>query len=50
MWMLWVVVAAVAVIALSEWIKSPRTTNRYEYTADENGNESVKDNSNESVP
>jgi uncharacterized membrane protein len=47
MWMLWVVVAVVAVIAISEWLKSPRTANQYEYITDENGNETVKDNSKE---
>jgi hypothetical protein len=45
MWMLWVVVAAVAVIALAEWFKRPRTTEKYEYVTDKDGNESVKDNS-----
>lgn len=49
MWMIWVVAAAaaVAIVALLEWFKSPRNTNQYEYITDENGNESVKDNSTE---
>lgn len=42
--MLWVVVAIVAVIALREFVFVPFKQNPYEYKIDENGNESVKDN------
>jgi hypothetical protein len=42
MWMKWWV-------ALLEWFKRPRTKNRYEYVTDENGNETVKDNTDETV-
>ena len=41
MWMWWV--------TLLDWLKQPRTKNRYEYVTDENGNETVKDNTDETV-
>ena len=49
MWILWIVVGIVAVIALRKFLFVPFKRQPYEYKTDENGNEYVKDNTDEAL-